>query len=222
MMTARERSELQTLMRQREKVLKAAAKQRSADLLADFENQLGTQWSFDQDEVWRAAAEAAQAEVAKANKAIAARCAKLGIPKRFAPELDVHWYSRGENASKERRAELRRMATTRIAAIEAAAIVEIGRVTIEGQMAIATAGMELDAAKAFVGKLPSIENLMPALSFEEVAGEADPPAVEQLLSPNALRQRRWRDRHNKATALTFRPALPNATGGGCDADGADT
>ena len=90
MMTARERSELQTLMRQREKVLKAAAKQRSADLLADFENQLGTQWSFDQDEVWRAA------------------------------------------------------------------------------------------------------------------------------------QRRWRDRHNKATAVTSRPALRNATGGGGDADGADT
>ena len=33
-----EREDLQRLVRQREKVLKSAAKQRSAELLADFEN----------------------------------------------------------------------------------------------------------------------------------------------------------------------------------------
>jgi hypothetical protein len=36
-----EREDLQRLVRQREKVLKSAARQRSVDLLADFENQMG-------------------------------------------------------------------------------------------------------------------------------------------------------------------------------------
>ena len=35
---------------------------------------------------------------------------------------------------------------------------------------------------------------MPALSYRELAGEADPPIVEQLIAPNALRQRRFRER----------------------------
>ena len=40
-MTKGEREDLQRLVRQRKKVLKSAAKQRSSDPLADFENQLG-------------------------------------------------------------------------------------------------------------------------------------------------------------------------------------
>jgi hypothetical protein len=35
---------------------------------------------------------------------------------------------------------------------------------------------------------------MPRLTFAEVAGEAEPPVAEQLVSPNALRQRRYRER----------------------------
>jgi hypothetical protein len=41
-MSRGERDDLQHLLRRREKVLTSAAKQRSAELLADFENQLGT------------------------------------------------------------------------------------------------------------------------------------------------------------------------------------
>ena len=40
-MSKGEREDLQRLIRQREKVLTSAAKQRSAELLADFENQMG-------------------------------------------------------------------------------------------------------------------------------------------------------------------------------------
>jgi hypothetical protein len=65
-MTRAEREDLQRLVRQREKVLKSAAKQRSAELLADFENQMGQEYSFDQDEIWKQAAEIAEREVAKA------------------------------------------------------------------------------------------------------------------------------------------------------------
>jgi len=55
--TKSEREDLQRLVRQREKVLKSAAAQRSAELIADFENQMGQEFAFDDDEVWKAAAE---------------------------------------------------------------------------------------------------------------------------------------------------------------------
>jgi hypothetical protein len=35
---------------------------------------------------------------------------------------------------------------------------------------------------------------MPALSFHELAGEAEPPVAEQLITPKALRQRRFGER----------------------------
>ena len=50
--------------------MKSAAKQRSAELLADFENQMGQQYSFDQDEVWAQAKKIADAEIAKAQKTV--------------------------------------------------------------------------------------------------------------------------------------------------------
>jgi len=43
---------LQTLIRQLEKLLKSAAAQRSAELMADFERQLASEYSWDQDEIW--------------------------------------------------------------------------------------------------------------------------------------------------------------------------
>jgi hypothetical protein len=49
-MSKSEREDMQRLVRQREKVFKSTAKQRSAELLADFENQMGQECSFDQDE----------------------------------------------------------------------------------------------------------------------------------------------------------------------------
>jgi hypothetical protein len=94
-MTRAEREDLQRLVRQREKVLKSAAKQRSAELLADFENQMGQEYSFDHDEIWKQAAEIAEREVAKAQKQIAARCCELGIPERFEPGLKLSCSHRG-------------------------------------------------------------------------------------------------------------------------------
>jgi hypothetical protein len=190
-----EREDLQRLVRQRERVLKSAAKQRSAELIADFENQMGQEYSFDQDEIWDKATKAAEAEVDKAQRQVAARCRALGIPDRFAPSLDLIWQHRGyDNLLDKRRAELRVMAKTGVEAIERKAITEIEMSCLEAQTAIAVAGLTSDAARQFIEKLPKIGSLMPQLSFAEIAGEADPPVAEQLVSPNALRQRRYRER----------------------------
>jgi len=190
-----EREELQRLVRQREKVLKSAAKQRSAELLADFENQMGQQYAFDQDEVWEKAAKVAEREVQKAQRLVAARCRELGIPDRFAPSLSLEWHARGYgNGLEKRRAELRRMAVTRIEAIERKAITEIEMSCLKAQEKIAIAGLTSDAARLFIEQLPSTETLMPRLSFSEIAGDAEPPVAEQLVNANALRQRRFRER----------------------------
>jgi hypothetical protein len=203
-MTRAERGDLQRLVRQREKVLKLAAKQRSAELLADFENQMGQGYSFDQDEIWKQAAEIAKREVAKAQNQIAARCRELGILERFAPGLDLSWRHRGyDNILEKRRKELRNMAQTQIAAIEQKAIVQIELSCLDAQTELAVSGLTSEAARNFVDRLPSIDTLMPRLSFAEVAGEAEPPIAEQLVSPNALRQRRFRE---KQAALRNAPA----------------
>jgi hypothetical protein len=194
-MSKGEREALQRLVRQREKVLKSAAKQRSTELIADFENQMGQEYSFDQDEVWEQAEKLAEREVEKAQKQVAARCRELGIPDQFAPSLGLAWHARGYgNTVAKRRAELRTMAVTQIASIEAKAITAIGMSCLEAQTQIALAGLTSDAARSFLEKLPSIKALMPALSFAEIAGEAKPPVAEQLISSNALRQKRYRER----------------------------
>jgi hypothetical protein len=194
-MTRAEREDLQRFVRQREKVLKSAAKQRSAELLADFENQMGQEYSFDQDEIWKQAAEIAEREVAKAQKQVASRCRELGIPERFAPGLKLSWSHRGyDNMLEKRRNELRHMAQTQIAATEQRAIVQIEMSCLDAQTALAVIGLTSEAARNFVDRLPSIDTLMPRLAFAELAGEADPPIAEQLVSSNALRQRRYRER----------------------------
>src|SRR4051794_33258265 len=107
--TRSEREDILRVARQCEKVAKSGAKRRTAELRADFEAKMAAEYSFDQRSVWKAATEAAKRVVAEADKRVAEECVKLGIPAKFRPELAVHWYSRGENASAQRRAELRKV-----------------------------------------------------------------------------------------------------------------
>ena len=218
-MTKGEREDLQRLVRQREKVLKSAAKQRSAELIADFENQMGQEYAFDQDDVWAQAIKSVKPLVDKAQAQIAARCRELGIPERFAPGLRLEWRARGyDNLIDKRKAELRGMAKTQIEAIERKAIVQIEMSCLHAQEQLALAGLTSEGAKQFIEALPSIDTLMPALSLAEIAGEAEPPIAEQLVSSNALRQRRYRERQAlQRNGQASLQASPPANGG--DGDG---
>jgi hypothetical protein len=211
-MTKAEREEMLRLVRQREKVLKSAARQRSKEVLADFEVQITAIYRFDDDEVWAQATRAAEIEVGKAQAQVAKRCRELGIPDRFAPELSLDWVGRGENAVNQRRAEFRKAAEAQVAAMEAKAISKIELDCYQLHERIAVSALTSDAAKRFFAAFPSIEALMPALSFAAISGEADMPIAEQLVTPNALRQRKFRERQRalKEQAL---PALPNRNAG---------
>jgi hypothetical protein len=161
-LTNKEADNLCRIIRAREKVAKTMAKERSAELKAKVEEQLAATYSFDQDEVWKKAEESADKVVEEARRTVAERCKELGIPTRFAPDLHLGWYRRGENASKERRAELRKVADAKIDELEMQARVKIERMSLSAQTEVIANGLS-DTARLFLEKLPSIEVLMPEL-----------------------------------------------------------
>ena len=70
------------------------------------------------DALWSDAVTIAEEAAAKANTQIQLRCAELGIPPKHAPQLQLSWSSRGsEFANRERRAELRKLAEAKAAAV---------------------------------------------------------------------------------------------------------
>lgn len=172
-MTKSERSELGALIRKRERVMKAAAEERAAAMLADFEKQCASIYSYDDDKVWAAAMAEVEAAVKVAQDAIAERCESLGIPKEFAPGLACGWYGRGQNAVAQRRVELRRVAKTRIAAIEKEAVTKIERQSLEAQTQVLALGLESQAARDFLEKMPSVDALMPTIDAIEIKSIVD-------------------------------------------------
>lgn len=171
-MTARERAELAQLMRRREAVAKTAAKQRAAVVLARAEADLAATFRADDDR-WAVVMAAAHAAVEAANAEIARVCREEGVPREFAPSLNTYWLSRGENGLKERRVELRRVAESRVKAMELAARTEIERRSVEAQTAILAGGLADGAARRMLDSLPSADALMPALAVAELEASAE-------------------------------------------------
>ena len=172
-MTAAERRDLCSLIRQRARLMKAQVAQRGNELMADFEAQLSSIFSYDDDETWKAAHAAAEKAAQEAKVVIAERCRELGIPKQFAPSLSLEWYHRGQNASKDRRAELRNAAKARIAALEAAAKTEIETISVNGQTELVADGLTSEAAKLFLEQMPAPAALMPLLEIGQVCALND-------------------------------------------------
>jgi hypothetical protein len=167
-MTKGERDDLVRLVKQRERVAKTAAEQRSAAMMAEFEQQISALHSFNSNEVWSAATAAAIEAAKKANEEIAAEADRLGIPKEFQPKLNFSWERRGENEYASRRAELRRVAKAEIDAIEKVARVQIEAQSVRAQTEIIANGLNSEAALAFLNSLPQIESMMPPLDVSAI------------------------------------------------------
>jgi replicative superfamily II helicase len=175
-MTKGEREDLIRLIKQREKVAKTAAEQRSASMLAEFEQQVSKVHSFATNEVWQAATQAAMEAAREAAEKIAAESDKLGIPAEFQPKVSFSWQQRGENVYQCRRDELRRVAKAEIDALEKVARVQIETESVRAQTEVIAHGLHSDAALAFLESLPKIESMMPAL---------DVSAIQQKLAEKA-------------------------------------
>lgn len=185
-MTKAEREDLIRLIKQRERVAKTAAEQRSAAMLAEFECQVSACHAFATNEVWRASVEATQKAAQDAMEKIMAECDKLGIPKDFQPRLSFSWAQRGENAYEARRAELRRVAKAEIDAMEKVARVQIEQASVQAQTEVIANGLTSAAAIEFLRSMPAIETMMPAL---------DVSAIQQKLAERARQLRPYGGPH---------------------------
>ena len=152
-----ETHDLSMIIKDRTKVLRAHAEEQAAACMADFERQMAVSYTFDQDEVWRKATLEAQRVVQESQATIAKRCKELGIPASFAPSISASWQGRGENMLASRRAELRRVAQTSIAAMTKAAITKIEKQALDLRTQVVGIGLLSADAKLFLESLAQIE-----------------------------------------------------------------
>ena len=167
-MTDKERAEIRRHVHDREKLAKAMAAERSAELLAEFERQISAIYKWSDSDVWAEAMSQAKGAVDGAQHAIARECERLGIPSAFQPSVNMFWSGRGENAVKERRDELRRVAKAEIHRIEEKAKVAIEHAHLQARVKLVEIGLNSPDAKKFLAALPAVENLMPPLKFERI------------------------------------------------------
>jgi hypothetical protein len=111
---------------------------------------------------------AANEVVEAAKRQIAERSRELGIPAAFRPEIGLNWWGRGENASRERRDELRKVAYTKIDELEKQAKLTIDRQTVEAQTRLLAEGLTSDEAHHWLESMPTAEQLMPPVSMAEI------------------------------------------------------
>jgi hypothetical protein len=190
-----ERDDLIRLARMRAKLAKSDADQRVKVLLAEAEDLMAGEFEA-RDQLWVEAEQVAEEACRKANEVIVARCADLGIPAKYAPQLELGWRSRSrEFASTARRAELRKVAATRLAALAAAAKNAIDRKVLETETALIAGSLESGDARAFLAAMPTAEQLMPPLGLDDLGVKTwQPPegAAAALLTPSTPADRRRR------------------------------
>jgi hypothetical protein len=174
------------IIKERTKVLKAHAEQQATACMAQFEKQLAANYSWDQDETWKQAAERAQAVVKACQETIAQRCEELGIPKTFAPAIGLSWVGRGENMMAQRRAELRRVAKTSIEAMTAAAVTKIEKQGLDLRTQIVAMGLLSPEAKMFLESLAPIEEAMTQIDFVEVEKKLEREEQQRLADRKRL------------------------------------
>jgi hypothetical protein len=165
-MTKAERKELSDLVRLNAKVARADAEARGKWLLADAEVKLAARYKAE-DQAWADIKVAANKYIEEADAALAAICDQRGIPEDFRPSIHCYFMSRGENSKAERRAELRKVARTRVEALVKTAQVEIDRQAARQLTQIAQTGLTSEEARAFITSMPKPEELLPPLGALE-------------------------------------------------------
>lgn len=171
-MTKGERDELARLVRMRARVAKDQATTRGAEMLAEFEAQVATDYHLNDQEVWKEAASVVAAAIEHANARISERCRELGIRDEFAPSIRSGWIERGEHSSRRRVEELRKVARSRIAAREKAAKAAIEAHSVEIQTKLVASGLQSGEARAFLEAMPTPAALMPSLTVDEIEAGA--------------------------------------------------
>lgn len=155
----------------RARVARADADARAAELLADFELEMDRKYPAD-NPAWADITRQANKLIDEADAEIALRCEQLGIRPEFRPRLDLYWYNRGENAYRDRRAELRRIAAKRVEALTKEAKAQIQRDELEARSQIASTAMSSEGAHRWLDRISQPAALMPKLNLAELEAGA--------------------------------------------------
>jgi hypothetical protein len=194
-MTKTEREQLIRVTSLRAKQAEREAEMRQKILLAELQNELTAEFKA-HDQLWKEAVIIAEEVVAKANAEIVARCADLGVPAEDAPGLELGWRARSSRfATREQRAELRKLAETRLTALTKTAKTEIQRAALETEEQLVFGGLQSDEARELFASMPTVEQIMPALSLDDLGVKHwQPPedAVTQLTAPLTTTRRKRR------------------------------
>lgn len=174
-----ETHDLGMIIKERAKVLKAHIAHQAAVCLADFEEQMAREYSWDEDEVWKEAVEDFKKAAEAAQEIIERRCRERGIPAAFAPGIGFSWHGRGQNAVKDRRSELRRAAEARIDAMSKEAAMRIEREALDLRTQVVAMALLSAEATKFLQSMATVEEAMPRLQFLTVKEQVDGGKAER-------------------------------------------
>jgi translation initiation factor 2B subunit (eIF-2B alpha/beta/delta family) len=180
-LTPGEKRDLLQIAKKREQVSKLQLAQHGAQLLVNLDKELDATYTFDQDEIWRRAHDMAEKAIEEAQAIVETRSRELGLPARFAPRISGGWISRGEQAFKERRRELRAMGQRLVDAMIKAGKARIEESSLNVQTQIMTIGFS-EEAKAILDAMPTPEQLMPPLQLAELEKMLDSSPGHRHLS----------------------------------------
>lgn len=167
-MTKSERDDLVRLVKQRERVAKTAAQQRSLAMVAEFEQSMNAVHRWATNDVMKATSDVIKEAAMKAAAEIEKQAEQLGIPMEFRPRITVNVMRETERVLQYRRDEMRRLAKAEIAALEQVARVQIEQASVQAQTEIVANGLDSAAAIAFLEKLPPIDTMMPVLDVTRI------------------------------------------------------
>lgn len=192
-MTASERNELRRVIRARFKVLRAEVARREQELCAEIETELAQRYAAQDAAIGKARADHARAQVeaqpemddlnqrmqdVRSNlKSSGAAIAELLRTKH--PELDVNLLTSGNFTVADRnRAQLRRAALAAFPERVADAQLDLERQEASLLERIAIGALASDAARDFLGSIPTVAALVPSARMHELAASAFPDLGE--------------------------------------------
>ena len=165
-LTRTERTDLQRLARMRAKFARNGIEAAKAERLHVFERELQARYAVD-DDAWAELTAQGKAQVQALDQELARRCEALGIRPEFRPSINIWWRDAGQNASKERQTELRRLARLELDSMGKAAKQRIDAAELETVTAIVAVGLG-SQARELLEAMPSVDELLPALEVEAI------------------------------------------------------
>lgn len=192
-MTSSDRNALIRIVRGRARLARTETAEREKILLNEIQELIQAEFSA-QDMIRGELVEKANAAIAEMNRQLVHEAALLGVPKRFAPSVMLGYESRSwEFSNPERRAQLHKLAGSRLAALKATALRIIEQGALDAEEKLLTGGLESSEARAVVDALPTAGQLMSPLSLDDIGVKGwQPPddAAAALLAPQSAADRR--------------------------------